>query len=145
MWMFDVWGWRLKNNKKSLLVLTPVVVVVSAGFTLSCRIRGASLPQVCVCLCVCVCQLEWSWRTGVPLPRQHFLVINDFFLPPYLSLSLPFLLSLCLSSSRWWKLMTCEHLLFQSHEDRGSSGRGGKLEREHEGVGLCRGASKKKL
>ena len=83
--------------------VSPVLFVVSAGFTVSGSRLRASLPQesvcasvqkmcvhvyMCVWVCVCVCQLERSWRTGAPLPRQHFLVINDFFLPLSLSLSL---------------------------------------------------------
>lgn len=99
--------------------VSPVLFVISAGFSVSgCSLR-ASLPQECVLVCVhvpmlyvCVCQLERIWRTGAPLPRQHFLVINDFFLPHSLSLSISLSLSLCLSLLQWWKLMTCEHLLF---------------------------------
>lgn len=55
--------------------------------------------RVCRCVYLYVCQLEWSCRTGAPLPCQHFLVINDFFLP-----SLSFSMSLSLSLWNWWHL-----------------------------------------
>lgn len=65
----------------------PVLSDVSAGFTVCASSLRASPPRerVCDCVSACVsvyvCQLERSWRTGVLLPRQHFLVINDSFLP----------------------------------------------------------------
>ena len=74
---------------------------------------------MCVCAQVCmsvrVCQLARSWRTGAPLPRQHFLVINDFFLP---SCSLSLSLSLLSSVSFSFKLMASAHFASHSH-DRG--------------------------
>lgn len=54
--------------------------------------------SVSPCVCVCACLSAGAkLRTGAPLPRQHFLVINDFFLPPLLSLSLSLTLSLSFS------------------------------------------------
>ncbi len=108
--------------------------------------QGLSPSGVCVwmcvfiCVCVCVRQLERSWSTGAPLPRQHFLVINDFFLPLSLSLSLSHSLSLIVGmveiddiwafafSVTWWQRVEWERKKLR---------RGGALKREEDRKQLC--------
>lgn len=111
------------------------IPLVSAGFTVCGSSLRAPLPQECVCVCLCiytcVCQLERSWRTGAPLPRQHFLVINDFFLPLSLSRSFSVSVSHGCDGGNWWHVSVC---FFSHTRTEWSSGRGsdlGERDRKH--------------